>query len=254
MMRRLLCCGALAGALLLGGPLRAEPPAIDPEASDVLRRMSDHMRSLEQFSFRSETTSDEILVPTGQRLQFANDVDVFVRRPNRLRADSQGDLQSRRLYYDGTSVTLHGVEENLYASTAAPPTIDATMTFLLDELGLDAPLADFIFHDPYAVLTENATGGLYAGLHYVRGVLCHHLAFTQDDIEWQLWVEAGDSPLPRKLVITSKQEEGSPQFTAVLLHWNPSRKLDDGIFRFEPPEGAEQIEFLRPTSNPMPGE
>jgi hypothetical protein len=45
-------------------------------------------------------------------------------------------------------------------------------------------------------------------------VLCDHLAFRQLDTDWQLWVEKGSRPLPRKIVITTRYEVGDPQFSA----------------------------------------
>ena len=32
---------------------------------------------------------------------------------------------------------------------------------------------------------------LYVGKGLVRGVKCHHLAFDKDDIQWQIWIDAG---------------------------------------------------------------
>ena len=49
-----------------------------------------------------------------------------------------------------------------------------------------------------------------SGLHLVRGIQCHHLVFIQDDIDWQIWIENSQTPLPRKMVITSKWLAGGP--------------------------------------------
>ena len=76
------------------------------------------------------------------------------------------------------------------------------------------PLADFLYADPYAVLMEGVTYGRYLGIHQAAGVACHHLAFSQDTIEWQIWIDAGEKPLPRKLVISYVQEPGEPQYSA----------------------------------------
>ncbi len=55
--------------------------------------------------------------------------------------------------------------------------------------------------------------GEYLGIHEAAGVPCHHLAFEQATIDWQLWIDAGKDPLPRKLVITYKTEDEVPQYT-----------------------------------------
>jgi hypothetical protein len=51
------------------------------------------------------------------------------------------------------------------------------------------------------------------GRGVIDGVECEHLAFRNFDTDWQLWVEVGDRPIPRKLVITSKTISGGPQYT-----------------------------------------
>ncbi len=75
----------------------------------------------------------------------------------------------------------------------------------------------------------------------VLGVPCEHLAFTQTNIDWQIWIEDGAKPVPRKFLITYKDEPGSPQFTALFSNWDFETKLPDFVFKFEPPAGASKI-------------
>jgi hypothetical protein len=226
------------------GGVEGTAAGVDPEVEKILRGMSEHLHSLQQFSFQTENTSDEILVSSGQRLQFGTTVEIFVRRPSRLRANIRGDLRDQELFYDGKTITLLNRNPNLYASIDAPGLIDGAMNFARESFALVAPLADFIYANAGDALMENVESALYAGLHRVHGVECHHLAFTQDDIDWQIWIENSQTPVPRKLVITDKQVEGMPQFAALLLGWNLSADLKEDLFRFSPPRDAERIEFL----------
>ena len=50
--------------------------------------------------------------------------------------------------------------------------------------------------------------------------------------------------MPRKLVITYKDEPGFPQYTARLSKWNLQPRLSDHYFHFHPPAGADEIEFM----------
>ncbi len=129
-----------------------------------------------------------------------------MRRPDRLRASTRGDLRDQELFYDGGTLTLLTMNPNLYATIDAPPRIDAAMNLALESLGLVAPLLDFVYANAAEVLLEGVKSGLYVGLHNVRGVECHHLTFSQDDIDWQIWVENSQTPVPRKFVITDKEE------------------------------------------------
>ena len=72
---------------------------------------------------------------------------------------------------------------------------------------------------------------------------CHHLSFEQATIDWQLWIDAGPEPLPRKLVIAYKTEDEVPQYSVTFRKWNLEASVPEELFRFEPPEGARRVEI-----------
>jgi hypothetical protein len=111
-----------------------------------------------------------------------------------------------------------------------------------------APAADLIYRNSYDILTKDIYSGGYVGLSNVSGVKCHHLVFQAEETDWQIWIENGKTPLPRKFIITSKWTAGAPQFTAVLSNWDVSPKHKDNLFTFVVPSGAVKINFL-PTEN-----
>lgn len=242
---------AVYGAVLIGltlqgagGLLLAQPPSsLSPDVEGLIRQSLENLKNAETFSFRAEITYDEVL-RSGQKLQFGGSLDAVARRPDRLRTDYRGDNDQSRLWYDGESLTLFDSRANLYATTAAPSALDELLDHTVDNLGFSVPVADFFYSDPFRGLLDHVKSGYYVGLDSVDGISCHHLAFTQEDIDWQIWIEEGERLLPRKLTITYKKLPGSPQYTAVLSDWNFSISLEDGDFIFNPPEGAERIEFL----------
>jgi hypothetical protein len=87
--------------------------------------------------------------------------------------------------------------------------------------------------------------GTYVGLHAVDGIPCHHLSFEQATIDWQVWIDAGGDPLPRKLVIAYKTEDEVPQYSVTFRKWNLAATLPDALFRFEPPDGARRVEMVQ---------
>ncbi len=217
------------------------PRWIEPRADQELKKMSDFLAKLPRFAFEAEETFDEI--PDGElRQQLTNIRRVAMERPNHAAADVNGDTLSRATWYDGKTVTVLDKEHNTYAVIEAPPTIDATLDMLEDEYGVGLPLKDVLFSDPYAVLSEGITYGRYLGIHQAAGVACHHLAFSQATIEWQIWIDAGDQPVPRKVVITYVDEPSEPQYTAVIRRWKLDGPVPEGLFTFEAPEGALKIE------------
>ena len=241
---------ALAVASLAGaqepapGPSSAGPPrSVEARAERELKKMGEFLAGLPRFALEAEETFDEI--PDGElRRQLTNVRRIAVERPNHFAADVTGDTLSRAAWYDGRTVTVLDKEHNTYATIEAPATIDATLDKLQDEYGVVLPLVDFLYSDPYAVLMEGVTYGRYLGIHQAAGVACHHLAFSQATIEWQLWIDAGDKPLPRKLVISYVEEPGEPQYSATIRRWNLDSRVPEGLFTFEAPEGAQKIDAM----------
>jgi hypothetical protein len=216
----------------------AAQAVIEPEAIAALKRSSEFLQTLKSFNIRVEASTDEVL-DSGQKVQFGSFANISVVRPNRLRADVIDDQKQREFYYDGKTLTVYGKVVNYYASVSAPKTIKEMLAFAESKYGLEWPLADLLAPES---LAENVKSAFSVGQGRVGGVLCEHYAFRQDEVDWQIWIQTGNKPLPRKIVITSKNEEGSPQYEAV-LSWKLSPRLGDRVFRFVPPKGASKIVF-----------
>ena len=132
----------------------------------------------------------------------------------------------------------------MYAQINGVKTVDDALRALEMEAGLDPPGADLLFSDPYAILVSGVESARYLGVAYVDGVECHHVAFREDKVDWQLWIRAGDAPLPMKYVITSKWVLGAPQHAVRLKNWNTSPQFPADQFTIAVPEGAPKIGTL----------
>jgi len=237
----LLAIAPAAGWCQSVSPAGASSRAVEPRADAILKAMSERLAGLERFAFEAEETFDEI--PDGEpRVQLSNLRRVAVERPGRLAADAEGDTLQRAAWYDGKTATILDKAANAYAQADVAPTIDAALDDLAERFGVVPPLADLAYADPYAVLTEGVLYGRYLGLHRAAGSLCHHLAFVQDTIEWQIWIDAGEVPLPRKIVITYVREPGEPQYSATIHKWNLAPTFPEGLFTFQAPPGAERVD------------
>ncbi|MDB6122161.1 MAG: hypothetical protein JWQ71_1154 [Pedosphaera sp.] len=238
--RNWLVAGVIICLMAISANAADQPPKIDPRADELLKRFSDYLADAKFFSVTAEIWQDTTL-PSGQQVQAGRSVDIQLRRPNRLHTEVKSTRHSRGLWYDGKNFTLLDRAQNLYGTTRAPGSLDETLDFATDHLGMVLPLEDLLVSNPYKEATKKVTAGTYIGPVKVLGVPCQHLAFTQSDIDWQIWIEDGPMPVPRKLVITYKDEAGTPQFTAVLSKWDFATKLPDFVFHFEPPDGASKI-------------
>jgi hypothetical protein len=230
----------------LGAPVTSEASAqqrgVAPEAAQRLREMSEYLAGLDRFALHTEGTVEEVL-DDGQTLAFPYASDVKVSRKAGLRSDRLGEKTSVEFYYDGESFTLYGKDQNVYATAKAPPTLDAAIDAARQEFGIEAPGADLLYADPYAILTEDVVSGFVVGQGTIDGVPCDHLAFRGNEVDWQIWIEDGPEPVPRRFAITSKKIEGSPEFVVELSDWDTDPGFTDEVFEFRPPRGAREIEF-----------
>jgi hypothetical protein len=217
----------------------------DPDAIKALENMSAYLRTLKAFQVHSVTSRDEVL-DDGQNIEFSGVVDMIVDRPNRLRAEVTSDKQHRMYFDDGKNFSVWARRVNYYATVPAPPTLRELADTLSDKYDLELPLAD-LFYWGERKNTADVTSAIDVGASQVDGVTCEHYAFRQEGLDWQVWIQQGDFPLPRKLVITTTTDPARPQFTSVMT-WNLAPSYNDAAFQFVPPKDAKKITMaLRPT-------
>ncbi|HLB13615.1 MAG TPA: DUF2092 domain-containing protein [Burkholderiales bacterium] len=231
----------------------AQAPGIDPQAQAILKKATDYLAGLKQFSVDTRSTI-EVVLESGQKLQFDHGASASVQRPNRLVARRKGDLVNQVFYYDGKHLTLYNPDQKYYATVAAPDTLEAMLDYARESLDVIVPAGDLLYRNAFEILMADVVAGFVVGKGVVAGVRCDHLAFRNADVDWQIWVQEGDRPLPRKFVITSTQVAGAPQFAVVMTNWNTAPKLAEGMFAIAPPKDAKKIDFLRLTAGTAPAQ
>jgi len=219
-------------------------PRVSAQADRLLRDMSDYLKAAQEFSVHADILYDDLL-PSGQKLLFSGHNDIAVHRPDRLYSHSFGDTGDKRLWYDGNQITLLDERHGVYATEKAPGTIDATLDHLIRELRFTPPLSDLLYSDPHAILRRSTLFGFHVGISEVGGHRCHHLAFIERGVDWQIWIDDGLMRVPRKLAITYKTLPGAPQFIATLTDWNFTARFADSVFVPALSPNAQRIEFLK---------
>jgi hypothetical protein len=205
--------------------------------------MSARLARAQAFALEAEEVHDEV-PEQSPRIQLSNLRHVALRRPNRLVGDAAGDGINRTFWYDGRTFAALDKEQNVWAAGEVPATVDEALDWVFEQTDTVLPLADFLYADSYERLMGSVQRGVYLGIHEAAGVPCHHLAFEQATIDWQLWIDAGPEPVPRKLVITYKTENEVPQYAVTIRKWNLQPTLPDALFAFAPPEGATRIDVV----------
>ncbi len=213
--------------------------ALDRAAVAELDRMAAYLRSLKAFQVKAVTTRDEVL-EDGQKVQFASTADLLMRKPDRLRGELTSDAQHRLFFYDGKTFTLWADLPGYYATVPAPATIAELDERLQSKFAIELPLRDHFYWGTDRSSVKDIMAATDIGPSQVEGTTVEHFAFRQNDVDWQIWIQKGDYPLPRKLVITTLTDEARPEYTAVLT-WNLAPSFNDAAFVFDPPAGAHKI-------------
>lgn len=230
-------------------PVSPAPPAptemvIEEGTKTALKEMSDYLRTAKSYSFHASIQFDDVL-PTGQKITFGAESEVSLRRPNGIHARQISDTGAKRLWFDGKALTLLDPVKLSYAVDAVSGNTDQALEHMINVLHFTPPLSDFLYEDPAKALTKNTRFGFAVGGSEVGGVACRHYAFVDQLIDWQLWIEDGKAPLPRKIMITYKTLPSSPQFVATLSDWDFTTRLPDSLFQAEIPAGAIKIPFMK---------
>jgi hypothetical protein len=253
-MRRLTA--ALAGAVFLAGGIAATPtfsaekpkptaaPAIDPAALQAAGRMGAYLRSLQSFEVISSANLEEVIDAKGTKTVTQVTGAYKVRRPDGFVIDITTAKKARRFIYDGKSFTVFAPKVGYFATVSAPATIDRTVDLIYVEYGVILPLADLFYWGTDAQPTDMVTSAKRLGQEKVGGVDTDHYAFSGPDLSWEVWIQRGDAPLPRKMRIVTVDDPAKPTFTADLT-WSTPVSFAPDTFTFKPATDAKPIAMAR---------
>jgi hypothetical protein len=236
------CCTLVAVAVVPVA-VQAQGAGISPDAQKLLKASTDYLASQKQFSAETRNTL-EIVLKSGQKIEFNHQARMSAQRPDKLRAERTGDLVDQVFVYDGKSLTLHNPKDKVYAQVAAPDTLEGMLDFARTKLDIVAPAGDLIYKNAYDILMDGVTDGFVVGKAVIEGALCDHLAFRAPHVDLQVWIQQGAQPLPRKIVITTRDVVNAPHFAVTITKWNLKPTFGAQTFAFTPPAGAKKVDFL----------
>ncbi len=234
---------AIAALVIVPVAAQAQSAGVAPEAKQILKASTDFLASQQRFAADTRN-SLEIVLKNGQKIEFNSTGHQSVQRPDKLRSERTGDLVEQLFLYDGKSLTLYQPQEKVYAQVAAPATLEEMLDFARIRYDVVAPFGDMLFKNAYDILMDGVTEGIVVGQAVIEGVVCDHLAFRAEFVDWQIWIQQGAQPLPRRIVITTLDLPNAPQFAVTVTRWDLEPKFDAQTFTFTPQAGVKQIEIL----------
>jgi hypothetical protein len=233
--------GVLVGAILTMGvslvsPARAE----NGDAEKLLKGMADYVASQQTLAVTFDSDI-EVITSHLQKIQFTSSGQVQLSRPDKLRATRTGGYRDVEIVFDGKMLTVNNKDGKDYAQIEAAGTAEELIDVLRDKHGVVAPGADLLLSNVFDVMMADVVEATLIGKGVIDGVECDHLAFRNVETDWQIWIESGAKPIPRKYVITSKGIGEAPQYTLRIKDWKTDVPAD--AFAFKPDPSFKKIAF-----------
>lgn len=247
----------LLGTLLAGAPVAAQTapattaapamtapevpePVLEEEALEAIRRVQAFMQKLNAVEIKADVMTEEVY-NSGQKIIFGQRLTYRLQRPDKVRLDFQSDLIGRRIYFDGTQVTVAEPRLGYYAQADAKGTIKDLFN-AVEARGVELPLDDLLRWADPAYKFDPPPVGFYVGSAIVGTERTDHYAFRRPGVDFQIWIRQGDQPLPLKIVITDTVDPAQPNYIA-RLEWNLTPQFAEGEFRFTPGPNDKRIQF-----------
>lgn len=243
-----LAAAMLALLVSVNTDARAEAPAVDPAAVQKLKKMTEFMESLKQFSVQTQNVIEDLHV-SGHRIDRDMTANVTIKRPNKLLAVRTGELFEQRFFYDGKTLTLFNPREKVYATESAPASVEKMIDFARETVGIMLPAADLIYRGAFPLLTQDLILAAVVGEAVINGVTCDHLLFSRPGVDFQVWIAKGSRPFPHKYVVTETSMPERLSISSVLSNWKTDAAVDDAQFNFVPPKGTSATRFLVQTTD-----
>jgi hypothetical protein len=247
---RTLGWGAVLLVALLATAAVAETkstPADAPPSSagmEQLLRMANFLSKLEQFSVALRSGYD-VVQKSGQKIEFGEEREITLVRPNRFRVNARtSDGETSTVVFDGKVVTVFNATDNLYATSELAGDIDAAIAHFVKDLQMRLPLALLFVTTLPKELEQRLTEAEIVETATIAGKRYLHIAARSDSVDLQFWLPATGDPLPHRIILTYKHEEGQPQYWANFTDWNLAPNPAASLFSLDIPKEAARIPFL----------
>jgi hypothetical protein len=234
----------LGNTLAQAQETKVDVSAIDEKTMSTLMRMAEFLAKSQQFSVTADIGYD-VMQDWGQKIEFGATRKITVRRPDRMAMDiTDRDGTRRGFRFDGKQIAFFGLNEKVYATAQKSGDLDAAFSYFTRDLRMPLPMAELFSNNLPKTLKDKVKEAYDVEEATIDGTPCDHVAFRNDLIDAQAWIAKGDKPVPQRILLTYKIEDGEPQFWANFHDWNFSPETPDSLFTFTPADGAARIAFI----------
>jgi len=240
---------------------------VAPQAEQVMKQVSAYFTGLDSFSV--EVAMAVKVQSRGMKSEMTSQYAVAMKRPNLLAMVLKRGMMGSTIVCDGERIYAYLPMLNKYTVSDAPGTLEEIFTqpdLALAGVGMQGLMFvdNLMREDPYASMMDGVTSAQYLGVEEQPGPAAHHLKFIQEEFDWDLWVQTGETPLILKVVpdisksIQKAVQEGAAakdmkfDLAVTFKNWKVNPDLPEDTFAFAPPKEAERVDSFFPTSEERP--
>ena len=216
---------------------------VDPNAINILDRMTEVIGSLNSCSFQVNTSFDHMDLQNGLVKKFSHH-EIYMVGPDKMHIQTKGAKGNHGYWYNGDLLMYYSLTHNHYGFIETPDNIIETIDKVNADYEIEFPAADFFYPTFTDDLLENMDKIAYLGLVSVEGKDCHHIVASGPDQHIQIWLSNDTFALPLRFIILEKSGELPLQYEAVFSNWSVNPNLPDAIFDFVVPETAKRLSFV----------
>lgn len=253
MNRRLSLVGlALALLLPLGvssqqRQLRAADDKIDKKVVEIVNQTGALYKDAKTMHAEGTlVTKSEGGDAPGVKLTSVYDVEKPLKFSLKTKID--GDAQKGPdVIADGKKMYVYRKAQKKYMEQDSPDSLAAIGLSLIQPGGGVNGVAGMLFAnimgpDPADQLMEGVFAASYAGLDKVDGKPVHRMKFSQQGMDWELWVASEGKPYILRMTNTREGPNGKVTTTETYKNWKLGDPIAKETFTFKAPEGATKVD------------
>jgi hypothetical protein len=234
-------CATMAGAL------RAEDK-LDKKVVEICNKVGDFYKNAK--SLHTEATFVAKIDGNGQKREINATVVYDLERPNlfSLKSQTNGDAKiGADVISDGKQLTVYRKAIKQYVQEDAPKSMNELSTKLLQ---VSPALAGSLFpnvlnDEPAKTLLDGVNSCTYVGTEKVDGTPAHHMKFSQDQFDWEMWVASEGKPFVLRMTRTVGGDNGKATVDETYKKWTVDAPAGKEVFTYSPPKDATKVEEFK---------
>jgi len=226
-------------------PILADDDKLDKKTVEIVKRTGDLYKNAK--AVHADGTVVTSIDNEGKKREIKVTLVYDSERPNRLSLKTKLDGDAKKgpdVLSDGKKLTIYRKALKQYVQEDAPDSAGEVGMRLL-QVGpgtVGMVFAHVLADDPADLLMQGVNSCSYVGLDKVDGTPAHHMKFSQDQFEWEMWVAAEGKPYILQMLRIAEGDNGKVRTTETYKNWKLDAAPGKQAFTFVPPNDAKKVD------------